>query len=262
MEDMKNLVITALESKGVLGQIRAKLRSSVFKIVDEQETKQSFGCGLKWENKELYRLQGSKMGNLVSELIREFMEEFRMDYSLSVFIPESGISPERLKKEDIKAKLGLKEDNYDNLPLLYYIVYFFIMNVFQSGESADLAPASVQELELNSEKIIDENLNAAFLQYNDQDVEDNTERINNAEEDKKKFNSKVNNFREEVGRNTGEYQEDVSDIEEDILVDEDVQLEETPEKGHAAASQSMGPDMTVESGDLNTDFNYVEQVEK
>ena len=42
MEDMKNLIIQSLETKGVLGQIRANLRSAVFKMVNEQD--QQFKC--------------------------------------------------------------------------------------------------------------------------------------------------------------------------------------------------------------------------
>ena len=53
---MKNLIIQSLETKGVLGQIRAELRSSVFKIVDEQDQQYNFGCGLKWENPTLYKI--------------------------------------------------------------------------------------------------------------------------------------------------------------------------------------------------------------
>ncbi len=32
MDDLKNLVLQTLEAKGVLGQIRAKLRTCVFKV--------------------------------------------------------------------------------------------------------------------------------------------------------------------------------------------------------------------------------------
>ena len=85
---MKDLVIQALENKGVLGQIRARLRSAVFKIVDEQDQQRKIGCGLKWENPLLYKILETKIGLLLSEVIREFMEYFRMDYSLSIFIPE------------------------------------------------------------------------------------------------------------------------------------------------------------------------------
>jgi hypothetical protein len=130
MEEMKNLVIQALETKGVLGQIRARLRSSVFKIVDEQDQKYNMGCGLKWENNKLYQIIETKSGNLMAELIREFMEHFRMDYSLSVFIPECSISPERLKREELFAKLGIKGDNiFSNLPIIYIVVAYFLESI-------------------------------------------------------------------------------------------------------------------------------------
>lgn len=38
MDELKQLVIRSLESKGVLGQLRAKLRAMVFDIIDEQES--------------------------------------------------------------------------------------------------------------------------------------------------------------------------------------------------------------------------------
>ncbi|MCQ2818147.1 MAG: hypothetical protein MJ252_12850 [archaeon] len=139
MESMKDLVIQALETKGVLGQIRARLRSAVFKIVDEQDQQGKFGCGLKWENKKLYRILETKVGQLLSEVMREFMEYYRMDYSLSIFIPECGISPERLKKEDILEKLGVNQDSMDffqqlQMPLLYYIIFYFMENLKKNPE--------------------------------------------------------------------------------------------------------------------------------
>ena len=127
---MKNLVIQSLETRGVLGQIRAKLRSSVFKVVDEQDQRYNMGCGLKWENTQLYKVADTKIGTLTAELIREFMEYLRMDYSLSVFIPECSISPERLKKEEILGKLGIKNPElFGELPTLYYIMYYFMYSL-------------------------------------------------------------------------------------------------------------------------------------
>jgi FGFR1 oncogene partner len=144
MEEMKNLVIQSLETKGVLGQIRAKLRSSVFRIVDEQDQRFNMGCGLKWENTLLYKISDTKTGTLIAELVREFMEYFKMDYSLSVFIPECSISPERLKKDEMFAKLGLKNNSFNTeMPLIYFIVYYFI-------ESLIINPEKVYESYANS----------------------------------------------------------------------------------------------------------------
>lgn len=132
MEEMKNIVIQTLETRGVLGQIRAKLRSSVFKIVDEQDQRATnpSGCGLKWENPLLYKIKETNVGGVISELIREFMEYLKMDYSLSVFIPECSISPERLKKDEIMAKLGMNINMFNSeIPIMFFIIHYFIESI-------------------------------------------------------------------------------------------------------------------------------------
>ncbi len=133
MEEMKNLVIQTLETRGILGQIRAKLRSAVFKIVDDQDQRtntQLTGCGLKWENPNLFKIKETSIAGLTAEMIRDYMEYFRMDYSLSVFIPECSISPERLKKDEINARLGLNPGAINSdIPFIYYIIHYFLESV-------------------------------------------------------------------------------------------------------------------------------------
>ena len=174
MEDMKNLIIQSLETKGVLGQLRAKLRSAVFKIVDEQDQQFNMGCGLKWENPTLYKILETKIGTLLAEVIREFMEYFRMDYSLSIFIPECGISPERLKKDEIFGKMGLFNNSPANeqflskmqLPLLYYIMYFFIQNLKENPNKVIESIQNAQDdIEKKSDDIIELNI-IEFLKNN------------------------------------------------------------------------------------------------
>lgn len=163
MEDMKNLIIQSLETKGVLGQIRANLRSAVFKMVDEQDQQFKLGCGLKWENPTLYKIIETKVGTLLSEVIREFMEYFRMDYALSIFIPECGISPERLKKDEILGKMGLNGQNefmaQMQLPLLYYIMYYFIQSLKENPTKVLETIKKVQDnVEAKTDEIIDANI--------------------------------------------------------------------------------------------------------
>ena len=171
---MKNLIIQSLETKGVLGQLRAKLRSAVFKIVDEQDQQFNMGCGLKWENPTLYKILETKIGTLLAEVIREFMEYFRMDYSLSIFIPECGISPERLKKDEIFGKMGLFNNSPANeqflskmqLPLLYYIMYFFIQNLKENPNKVIESIQNAQDdIEKKSDDIIELNI-IEFLKNN------------------------------------------------------------------------------------------------
>ena len=37
MEELKNIVIQTFESNGILGNLRAQLRASVFKVIDSQD---------------------------------------------------------------------------------------------------------------------------------------------------------------------------------------------------------------------------------
>ena len=162
MDDMKNLLIQALETRGVLGQVRAKLRSSVFKIVDDQDTKFNMGCGLKWENPHLYKIADTKIGVLSAEVIREFMELLKMDYSLSVFIPECSISPERIRKDEILAKLGVRvNDMIQKVPTLYLIILHFLYSVTNdpAGVNHFFTQVSSQEdVENSAEKLIIDNI--------------------------------------------------------------------------------------------------------
>jgi len=166
MEEMKELIIQSLETKGVLGQIRAHLRSAVFKVVDEQDQQFNTGCGLKWENKTLYKILETKIGTLLAEIIREFMEYFRMDYSLSIFIPECGISPERLNRKEIFGKLGIMSNPSNDkltaglhLPLLYYIINYFISELKDNPNKVlDYIKKSQNDLETKTDEIIENNL--------------------------------------------------------------------------------------------------------
>ena len=167
---MKELIIQSLETKGVLGQIRAHLRSAVFKVVDEQDQQFNTGCGLKWENKTLYKILETKIGTLLAEIIREFMEYFRMDYSLSIFIPECGISPERLNRKEILGKLGIMNNPQNDkftaglhLPLLYYIINYFISELKENPNKViDSIKKYQNDIEAKSDELIENNMTEYF----------------------------------------------------------------------------------------------------
>jgi hypothetical protein len=56
MDELKNLMIQTLEANGILGQLRAQIRCSVFKIIDNQDEmedgKHKSKSALHWENKK------------------------------------------------------------------------------------------------------------------------------------------------------------------------------------------------------------------
>ena len=201
---MKELIIQSLETKGVLGQIRAHLRSAVFKVVDEQDQQFNTGCGLKWENKTLYKILETKIGTLLAEIIREFMEYFRMDYSLSIFIPECGISPERLNRKEILGKLGIvpnpQNDKFTaglHLPLLYYIINYFISELKENPNKViDSIKKYQNDIEAKSDELIENNMTEYFkvqkieeenipLSNNSRDVNPTSKKEEKKEEEKK-----------------------------------------------------------------------------
>jgi lisH domain-containing protein FOPNL len=198
MEEMKNLVIQTLETRGILGQIRAKLRSSVFKVVDDQDQRSNppMGCGLKWENQLLYKIKETNVGGVISELIREFMEYLKMDYSLSVFIPECSISPERLKKEEIMGKLGMSHTQFSSeLPLIFFIIHYFMDSLQKDPQGVY---DSLNKIASNDvEKYSDDNIIKNLYNYQTSNFNENEEALNSHKNnimDERKY---YENFEEE-----------------------------------------------------------------
>ena len=267
MEEMKELIIQSLETKGVLGQIRAHLRSAVFKVVDEQDQQFNTGCGLKWENKTLYKILETKIGTLLAEIIREFMEYFRMDYSLSIFIPECGISPERLNRKEILGKLGIMSNPANDkftaglhLPLLYYIINYFIAELKANPNKViDSIKKSQNDLESKTDEIIENNL-SEFAK--NQKEEDNIPLSNNSRE------QNVNSINQPNNQNQGQGQspnkESVNVKEEEVKKDESEDKKDKDEnksdrnknsKNEVQSIDDIGEDIVVDDIDDSLNKN-------
>ena len=91
MDELKNLVIQSLETNGVLGQVRAQLRSCVFKVIDNQDQVEKKQSSFHWENPKAKMLREQQKSSLMAELIREFLEFYRLDYTLAIYKPECNL---------------------------------------------------------------------------------------------------------------------------------------------------------------------------
>ena len=92
MDDLKNIVIQNLEQEGTLGSLRTQLRAQVFKAIEnyadpnaEQPQK------VQWANKSAGQIHEDADAKLIALMIREYLEFYRMDYTLSVFLPEGAL---------------------------------------------------------------------------------------------------------------------------------------------------------------------------
>ena len=97
-----------------------------------------------------------------------------MDYSLSTFIPECGINPERLKKDEMLNKMGLFGSHEEYMlkrpmPLMYYIMYYFLEQVRKDPESVIRTIKSTDDFEKKAETILDENI-ATLAKNQEEDI--------------------------------------------------------------------------------------------
>ena len=107
MDELKDLVIQSLETKGVLGPLRAQLRSCVFKCIDEQDGSEGGRSSMHWENPHARRATETPMGKLSAELVREFLEYNKMDYTLNVYGPESNLTGRTEDRSELGNRSGL-----------------------------------------------------------------------------------------------------------------------------------------------------------
>ena len=134
MDELKNLMIQTLEANGILGQLRAQIRCSVFKIIDNQDEmedpKLRGKSALHWENPAARAVLANQNGLLLAELIREYLEFYKLDYSKQIFMPETNLNTKQATAgDDLAEKSGLDSKDLDRKkPLLLQI-----LEKFQAG---------------------------------------------------------------------------------------------------------------------------------
>ncbi|PAA83229.1 hypothetical protein BOX15_Mlig006634g4 [Macrostomum lignano] len=87
--ELRDLVSQTLENKGVLGDIRAQLRASIFLALDDEEKLTSY---LKTKNNKLTSFLESSNGRQAFTLIVELLEHFNLKHSLAVLTQEAGLA--------------------------------------------------------------------------------------------------------------------------------------------------------------------------
>jgi|ETNmetMinimDraft_26_1059896.scaffolds.fasta_scaffold164549_1 hypothetical protein len=84
MNNLRNLVIQGLEAKGVLSKLRAQIRANVFNIILQQESGDSQSAFYD-ENPVIKKVRNTDDGLLALELINEFLQFCKMDYTQNLF---------------------------------------------------------------------------------------------------------------------------------------------------------------------------------
>ncbi|KAH3861595.1 centrosomal protein 20-like isoform X2 [Dreissena polymorpha] len=111
-QELKEVIKDTLENRGVLGQIKARIRAEVFNSLDD-----------KTESKP--PLSNENM--IINELIREYLDFNKYKYTASVLVAESGQPKQPLDRGFLAEELNVEEDrNSSQVPLLYSLIGQFM----------------------------------------------------------------------------------------------------------------------------------------
>ncbi|KAM9856460.1 centrosomal protein 20 [Aulostomus maculatus] len=117
--ELKCAVRETLESRGVLSQLKARIRAEVFSALDDQ-------CQP--------RPPLSHENLLINELIREYLEFNKYRYTASVLTAESGQPEVPLDRSFLASELRVTEDSSSkSVPLLYGLVSHFLNSSDNGG---------------------------------------------------------------------------------------------------------------------------------
>ncbi|EDV28946.1 LisH domain-containing protein FOPNL [Trichoplax sp. H2] len=114
VDELTNVVKDTLVNRGVLGQLKARIRAEVYKALDNQEVPKP-------------KLPAENV--LINELIREYLEYNNYKYTESVLIAESDQPQKSLGRSFVMDELNIAQDMLEpsgRMPLLYNIISYFM----------------------------------------------------------------------------------------------------------------------------------------
>lgn len=138
--ELRDLVSQTLETKGVLAKIRAELRASVFLALEEQDAFKDKSNLL--VNKALKDFVSMPEGLLAVNLVREFLEYFGLEFTSSVFEPETQAGKDYKYIGRTKLAQELKLSAVKKAPLLVQLV--------QDGRTSNLVTDITKEVEMDN----------------------------------------------------------------------------------------------------------------
>ena len=130
LDDLKSVLRETLEQKGVLNDVKAKIRAEIFTALDAETT-----------NKP----QLSNENMIINEMIREYLEYNRYYNAASVLMTETGQPNEPpFDREFLHRKFGVSSQARGarpGMPLLYELVYGLKPELAQGNSAAGTSHA-------------------------------------------------------------------------------------------------------------------------
>ena len=118
--EAKKIVLKQLEDSGVISYMRAKIKKSVIDILDNQSDNMKQKLEFDYMT-PLHRLNKSKEIILAGHLIKQFLEYYKLEYTLPIFENESNIH-EKVKRESLASEFNLKDSKEKDIPILVQLI--------------------------------------------------------------------------------------------------------------------------------------------
>ncbi|GJQ67684.1 hypothetical protein Trydic_g16510 [Trypoxylus dichotomus] len=155
--ELRDLISQTLEANGCFAKIRAQLRASIFLALDEDD---SFQKTEFLSNKKLRSSLETEEGKLMFCIVREFLEQFDLEFTISVFEPESymGSSYEYIGRQKLIENLkipSLTQESSD--PILLQLLHLCKLN--DTSNSTEIIDGSLSSLNCKNESISQSNYN-------------------------------------------------------------------------------------------------------
>ena len=113
VQQLKGVVMQTLETKGVLQQIRAQLRASVFDVVQGQ------AVGATNSSKPVPQLDSTIHGALLRDLVLEYLSFHGMKYTRDLFCCEASLSSANTPgREHLQRQLEFAPEQTSDMPVL------------------------------------------------------------------------------------------------------------------------------------------------
>lgn len=82
----------------------------MFKVIDNQDQVEKGKSSFHWENPHAKQIKSSASGTLATEVIREFLEFYRLDYTAAIYGPEVNLAGKTPDREDLASRTGIQHD--------------------------------------------------------------------------------------------------------------------------------------------------------
>ncbi|KAF6023557.1 FGFR1OP [Bugula neritina] len=145
--ELRDIVLETLDQRGVVGKAKAMLRANIFTALEETVAPQDKMYLL---NKKLKESLATDEGQLMAGLIVDYLTCLELEFSKTVFEPETGFDCQSISRPSLCKSLGISLPSDKQLPLLAQV----IKNSHAGTGDQSLSPRRPQN-DLTSKQIAD-----------------------------------------------------------------------------------------------------------